>query len=116
MLTYAISQAKSIPYEQGQRRIYSVVVDKKDRILSEGSNSYTKTHPLQAKFAEEVDLPQKIFLHAEISALVKIRSGEPYKIYIARVDSKGEPMLAAPCPICALAIKEAKIESIEHTI
>lgn len=116
MLDYAIIKAKSLPYIQGERRLYSVIVDKRGRILSEGSNSYIKSHPLQAHYAERVDLEEKIFLHAEISALVRLRQGDPYKIFIARVDSKGNPMLAAPCEICQLAIREAGIEVVEHTV
>ena len=46
--------------------------------LSKGENSYKKTHPLQAYFAERVGHPQRIYLHAEILAL--IRAGDK-KIY-----------------------------------
>ena len=38
-----------------------------------GRNRYTKSHPLQAKLAREAGLHEKIFLHAEIEALVKLR-------------------------------------------
>lgn len=115
MIDYAIKKARELPYVQGQRRIYSVITDKKGMILSEGTNSYIKSHPMQAKYAEMVGLDDKIFLHAEISALVKIRHGIPYKIYIARVDSKGIPCLACPCEICHTAIQEAGISVVEHT-
>ena len=42
--------------------------------------------------------------------------GEPYKILIERYNSEGEPVLAKPCEICQLAIKEAGIKRIEYTI
>lgn len=115
-LDYAISQARQIDYESGQRRVFSVVVDKRGRILSESANSYSKSHPIQAHFAERVDLPDKIYLHAEIASLIKVRYGEPYKIFIARVDSEGNPVPGAPCPICELAIKESGVKSVEYTI
>lgn len=116
MIDYVIDKAREMDYVQGQKRIYAIVVDKKDNILTEGYNSYTKTHPLQAHYANMVDLPEKVFLHAEISALVKVRYGKPYKLYIARVDAYGNTMLAAPCPICQEAIKQAGIKSVEYTV
>jgi len=116
MLEYAIDKAKSMEYTQTQRRIYAVVTDKKGNIISEGYNSYTKTHPKQAYYANMVDLPEKVFLHAEISALVKVRQGKPHKIYIARVDANDNTMLAAPCPICQEAIRESGIKSVEYTV
>jgi len=115
MIDYAIQKAREMPYEQGKPRVYAVIVDKKGTVLSEGSNSFTKTHPTQAYFAEKVDLPLKVFLHAEISALVKVRKGTPHKIYVARVDFEGTPMYAAPCPICAEAIAQSTIQSVEYT-
>lgn len=116
LLDYTIKKATDIPYVQGQRRVYSVITDKKGNILSEGQNSYTKTHPLQAFYANKVDLPDKVFLHAEMSAMVKVRQGDPYKIYVARVDADGNPMVAAPCPICYTAIQESGIQVVEHTV
>ena len=115
MIDYAIQKANDLTYEQGKRRVYAVVTDDRDRILAEGHNSYTKTHPVQAKYAEQVDLPDKVFLHAEIMALVRIRHGEPHKIYVARVDSEGNPCYACPCAICNRAIKEAGIKTVEYT-
>jgi tRNA(Arg) A34 adenosine deaminase TadA len=56
-----------------------------------------------------------VYLHAEIAALVKAR-GKGYKIKIERYNKHGEPMLAAPCPICLAAIKEAGIQLVEHTV
>lgn len=115
-LDYAIDMARKMPYHQGQCRVYAFIIDKKGNVLSEGFNQYTKTHPKQAFHAERVGLPKKITLHAEIAALVRIRKGVPYKIFVARVDSKGNPKLAKPCPVCYDAIKHSGIEAIEHTI
>ena len=56
------------------RQKYDLVAkcyDKKGNLLSEAMNSYKKTHPLQAYFAEKVGLPDKVFLHAEIAAILK---------------------------------------------
>lgn len=115
LLDHLISTAKSFPIDGDNRRIVAAVTDKKGRLLSIGVNSYEKTHPLQAKYAKQASKPDKVFLHAEIAALVKVRNGIPHKIYIARVNKAGEPCLAAPCEICQLAIEYAGIEEIEYT-
>lgn len=116
LLNYAIENARRLTHEPNRTRVYAVVVDKKDKILSEGYNNYKKTHPRQAYFAKLVNLPYKVFLHAEISALVKTKVGKPHKMYIARVNSLGQPLPAAPCPICCMALKDSDIISIEHTV
>lgn len=95
--------------------ITATIYDKKGRILSVGHNSYKKSHPEQAKYAARVGQPERLYLHAEISALVKCR-GTPHKIRVERIDKKGEFKLAKPCPICELAIKEAGIKFVEYTV
>lgn len=116
MLEYALERANEMPHIQGQRRVYAAVVDKRGRILAEGFNSYIKTHPVQAYYAEKVDLPERVYLHAEIAALIRVRHGNPYKIFVARVDANGNPMLAAPCEVCSEAIRCSGIKSVEYTV
>ena len=100
-----------------KQKIKATIYDKKGRILSESYNSYHKTHPLQALYAKKVNKPDKIYLHAEISAIIKAQKfGEPYKIKIERYHKDGTPALAKPCPVCELAIKESGISVIEYTI
>ena len=71
-------------------RLCAIVTDKKRNILSVGINSYNKTHPTQAYYAEKYGNKDRIFLHAEIDALTKIPYGKkPYAIYIARVNKQG---------------------------
>lgn len=93
----------------------AIITDKRNRILSIGKNSYTKTSPLQAHYAKQVNEDDKIYLHAEIDALIRIKEGKPYNIYIARVDKKGIPALAKPCSICQKAIADAGIKNIYYT-
>lgn len=59
--------------------------------------------------------PKRIVLHAEIDALIKCK-GDAYKIKIERYDRAGNPKMAAPCPICSLAIKKAGIRMVEYTM
>ncbi len=84
-------------------------------MISVGHNSYQKSHPLQAKFAKRAGRPSAIYLHAEISALIKCR-GVPHRIHIERVDMKGNTKMAKPCEICELALKEAGVKIISYTI
>ena len=96
--------------------IVATVYDKRGRKLTEGSNSYTKSHPLQAKFAVQVGLDDKIYLHAEISALSKLKKGQkPYRIFVERYKENGEPALAKCCKVCEAAVKAHGIKYIEYT-
>lgn len=98
------------------QNITALIYDRKGRIISIGKNSYVKTHPLQAKFAQHVGLNDKIFLHAEVEALVKLKDwSKAHKIVITRYNKNGEPVLAKPCKVCQHAIKMANIQHVEHT-
>lgn len=84
--------------------------------MSIGKNSYCKTHPLQKKHTNDVDLPEKIYLHAEVHAIVKCRDlTKAHKIMITRYDSDGNPKNAKPCPVCVSAIEAASIKVVYHT-
>lgn len=98
-----------------KQEITATIFDKRGRILAVGKNSYDQSHPRQAYYAAKVGDPKKIYLHAEIAALIKCK-GNPYKIKIERYNKQGEPRLAKPCPICELAIKEAGISFVEYTV
>ena len=63
-----------------------------------------------------VGMSGRNFMHAEIAALVRVKHGIPYKISIVRLNAAGEPKLAKPCEICALAIKLAGIKFIEYSV
>ncbi len=94
----------------------AIIYDKKGRVLSIGKNSYAKTHPYQAECAKKAGLPDKIFLHAEIHAIIKCRNlDKAHKIVVYRFDDEGNPATAKPCPVCAGAIECAGIKIIEHT-
>jgi deoxycytidylate deaminase len=98
-----------------RQHIKAVILDRKGRVLSVGYNSYIKTHPLQAKHARAAGQPLRVYLHAEISALIKCR-GKPYKIRVERQNKDGQYMMAKPCSICQHAIKKSGIKFIEYSI
>jgi deoxycytidylate deaminase len=97
--------------------ITAIIYDKRGRVLSIGKNSYIKTHPLQNKYCKEAKLDyHKVFLHAEVAAIVRCRHIEKaYKIVITRFNKKGVPVNCKPCAACQLAIAYAGIKVIEHT-
>jgi deoxycytidylate deaminase len=98
------------------QNITAFAYDKKGRLLSVGRNSYVKTHPLQARMAKEVGEDYKIYLHAEVAALVKVKNWTRVdKLVVTRYNKNGEPMIAKPCRVCQRVIKFAGINTVEHT-
>jgi tRNA(Arg) A34 adenosine deaminase TadA len=96
-------------------KLLATCYDKRGKVLSVGENSYTHSHPLQAYFARKVGHHHKIYLHAEIAAILKARDKRIHKIHIERYDKQGNPMLAKPCPICEEAIRTFCISIISYT-
>lgn len=113
-LQQAIKTAAALPYVKGQQRIVAIATDKRSNVLSVAFNSYTHTHPMQMHYARKVGLPEKVYVHAEVMAMIKARA-QVHTLYVARVNRNGEPLLAAPCPICSLMLKENNIKNIIHT-
>jgi deoxycytidylate deaminase len=99
-----------------QHNITAFVYDKRNRLLSVGNNSYVKTHTIQARYAAKAGNPARIYLHAEIDALIKAsRKGVPHKIVVIRYKANGEQALARPCDACMLAIKEYGVKIVEYS-
>lgn len=98
-----------------RQHIVAKCYNKRGQLLSTGINSYTKTHPLQSYFAKRVGHDAKIYLHAEIAAILRSRHHPIYRIKVERYDPKGNPVSAKPCEICREAIKAFGISVIEHT-
>lgn len=98
-------------------KVTARVFDKRGRLLAKADNDYNKTHPEQARVAKMMGRPRKVFLHAEVKAIMKsVRKGTPYKISVERFDSCGNPKTAFPCMICMEFIKRAGIKKIEATV
>lgn len=96
------------PPKKKRYRIIATCYDKHGRKLSEGINSYTKTHPIQKHFAELVGEPAKIYLHAEIQAILRAGDKQIHRINISNVSGAW----AEPCKICQAAIKAYGISRI----
>jgi deoxycytidylate deaminase len=98
-----------------RQEIIATTYDKRGRVISSAVNSYSKTHTLQAQYASRVGTDYKIYLHAEILAIIRAKGREIHKIKIERYDSNGNPKLARPCSVCDFAISQAKIKLVEYT-
>ena len=73
----------------------AIIKDKRGNVLAIGKNSYTETHPYQAKCAKEVGLPEKIYLHAEIDAILRCNDlSKAHSIHIFRLSKSGRYMLS----------------------
>tara|TARA_B100001094_G_scaffold32755_1_gene27236 strand:- start:57215 stop:57598 length:384 start_codon:yes stop_codon:yes gene_type:complete len=107
---FVIETAKSSP---SKKKVGAVLLSK-NKVVVSATNLETKSHPLQARFAERVGLHEKIFLHAEIAALVKCKE-ECDTIVVARVNPQNKLRMAKPCPICTLALEEAGIHKVYYT-
>ena len=74
-----------------------------------------KTHPMMMKYQ---DRPERIYLHAEIDAIIKfinMYGTKPLKkcsLVVVRVNNEGELMPSKPCKGCQKAIKAFKIKEV----
>lgn len=101
----------------GRHHVAATIYDRKGNTLSRAENSYTHTHPIQARFSKAAGMPERIYLHAEIAALVKLRKGQhPHKIMIDRRTKDGLPALAKPCPVCEAAIRFWNIKYVQYSV
>lgn len=97
----------------GRHQITATIKDKSGNVLSCAQNNYDKSHPIQARFAGLSNQPDRIYLHAEIAALVKLgKHAKPHSIHVSRNYKNGKPALAKPCAVCQAAIKHW---GIKHT-
>lgn len=95
--------------------IVAHVKDKRGLLLAVATNNYNKTHPIQAYFASKVGHTPKIYLHAEIAALLRCKDKQPHSIHVFRYGMDGSTALAKPCNICMEAIKAFGIKHIYYT-
>lgn len=99
-----------------KQSVTAIIYDKRGRVLSIGKNSYVKTHPTQARYAQKAGLPDKQYLHAEIDAIIRCRDlASAHSIFVSRINKAGRTAMAKPCPVCQTALIEAGIDNVEWT-
>lgn len=89
--------------------------NKNGKLLSSATNSYTKTHPLMAHFANKVGMPCKIYLHAEVAALLKAKDNKVYSLHVVRRTKAGTLRNAKPCAICMEAIRAFGVDKVFYS-
>ena len=112
-LRKAIDVAATSP----SRKKVGAILMKKNEVISIATNHDCKSHPIQARWAEKVGLREKIFLHAEIAALIKARD-DADKIIVVRLGghSGNELRQARPCPICEAYLRHSGITDVYYSV
>ena len=88
------------------------VLHRGNRALSFGINSLVKTHPIQ------YHVTGKIYLHAEIAALIGRRHYDDLSSCSITVyrEVKGLPALAKPCAQCQIILAAAGIKKVYYSV
>lgn len=103
----AVAMASNAP-----KKMSAILLDKRNRVISTGVNSYEITHPQQfyaavtaSKKFKNPNLRKKYFLHAELNCILRARK-TGNKLVICRVGGHGGKELRESfcCPICYLYI------------
>lgn len=95
--------------------VYAKAYDKRGTLIASATNSYTKTHPLMLYFGKQVGITYKVFLHAELAALLKCGAVAPHTLVVSRQTKDGVPALAKPCAICERAIAAWGVKRVEYS-
>ena len=75
----AIQKASHMPFIKGKQRIYSIIYDKRGKVLSEAGNSYTKSSPKMLAYSLNAGVKEKEFWHSECLAIHRLPHGvTPY--------------------------------------
>lgn len=103
----AVTKASNAPKKMG-----AILLDKRNKLISSGINSYENTHTQQfyaavmaANKYKDKSLRKKCYIHCELAAILKARK-PANKIIICRVGGHGGNELreSFPCRICYLFI------------
>lgn len=82
--------------------------NRKGKLISFATNSYKKTHPIQKHFAELAGEPARIYLHAEILAILRAGQEPIHTIVITNTNGSHSD----PCPTCRKAIEAYGIKQL----
>lgn len=107
--------AENIPQFGKRRRLSAICLDKRGEIISIGVNNYTKSHPTQYHYASKCKMPDRIYLHAEMCAIIKSRSKDIHTIIVTHIGVDNQLLNGKPCVICQMAIEQAGIKHVIYS-
>jgi len=107
--------ADNIPLSGKRRRLAAICLDKRGDVISIGVNNYDKSHPTQYHFANKCNMPDRIYLHAEVCAIIKAKTKDIHTIIVSHVNIAGKLLNAKPCVICRMAIAQAGIKNVYYS-
>lgn len=99
----AVAMASDAP-----KKMSAILLDKRNRIISSGVNSYVTTHTQQfyaavtaSKKFKDPSLALKPYIHAELKCILRAKKSG-HKLVVCRVGGHGGKELrnSFPCPIC----------------
>ena len=113
-LKRAVEVAATSP---SRKRVGAVLYNSKKREITSATNNDDKSHPRQAWWAERVGLREKIYLHAEMAALIKAREDADTIVVVRLGGHDGKSLRnAKPCPICEPALRFAGIKHVYYSV
>lgn len=83
--------------------------------LSQSAAIHTSKHIHCKHQSQHVGKQHKIYLHAEIDAIIRAKEQHIHKLFISRIGKSNQYLNAKPCSICAKAISLYGITHVEHT-
>lgn len=90
--------------------------DKRGKLISSAFNSYTKTHPIMQFLAKATGQNhQRVYLHAEVLALLRAKDHVAHTIVVERYHKDGTPAKAQPCPMCNMYLHMMGVKKVIHT-
>jgi deoxycytidylate deaminase len=117
-----LRQAFAVALSSNSRRKVGAILIRKKRVIAASCNYDKKSHPIQSWWANKTaeiygkHLSEKVYLHSEISALIRARE-DADSIVICRVGghSGRELRNARPCVICEGYIRYSGIDHIHYS-
>lgn len=113
-LKLAIDIAETSP---SRKKVGAVLYNSKRRVVATAVNNDDKSHPRQAWWAQSVGLKEKIYLHAEMSCLIKAREYADTIVVVRLGGHDGKSLRQArPCKICEPALRYAGIKHVYYSV
>lgn len=101
------------------RKRYTIVAtcfDRKGKVVGTGTNNYRKSHPLMQHFAVKAgESDEKIYLHAELSAVLQSGRKEIHSILVQRFHTNGDLANAMPCLTCQKMLKSFGVKQVKYS-